>query len=176
MQTEKQQNSDDFELLKKVMNYNSIDKFDIGNIKLSLMATHPFKYLRGTAKRFFDMFFESLKYTSFEFKDVFKDKNLLTACTNDTHVGNFGFTEYDSRFITNDFDEYLNKNPAKIHEKGIKLILSKKFDKNLSSLNYKEKSYIPKHILMLSKALMKLKFSSIQNMKMIRTFLDFLKV
>ncbi len=108
---QKIENSHDFELLSKIMKYNSIDKFDIGNVKLSLMATHPFKYLRGTAERFFDIFFESLQYTSFEFKNVFKDKKLITACTNDTHVGNFGFTGDDSRFITNDFDEYLKGNP-----------------------------------------------------------------
>lgn len=100
-----------FELLEKIIKYNGIEKFDIGNTKLRLMASHPFKYLRGTAERYFDIFFETLKYTSKEFSYVFKDKNLQTTCTNDTHVGNFGFTGKNSIFITNDFDEYMIGNP-----------------------------------------------------------------
>lgn len=100
-----------FNLLEKIMNYNGISKYDIGNIKLENMADHPFKYLRGSAERYFKLFFESLEYSSKEFKDVFKDKTLITACTNDTHVSNFGFTGENSAFITNDFDEYLEGNP-----------------------------------------------------------------
>ena len=100
-----------FELLEKIIKYNGIEKFDIGNTKLRLMASHPFKYLRGTAERYFDIFFETLKYTSKEFSYVFKDENLQTSCTNDTHVGNFGFTGKNSDFITNDFDEYMIGNP-----------------------------------------------------------------
>ncbi|MGM0518897.1 MAG: DUF2252 family protein [Campylobacterota bacterium] len=111
MQTHEIENSENFELLKKVMDYNSIDKFDIGNSKLSLMSTHPFIYLKGTSQRFFDIFFESLQYNFFDFKNVFKDKNLITACTANAHLANFGFTGYDSRFIINDFDRYLKGNP-----------------------------------------------------------------
>ena len=100
-------------ILKSIQQYNNIEPEDIENIKLSLMASHPFIFLRGTDELFFD-FISKDKFSSHE---IFDNDLLRCWSSNDSHIGNFGFsnvgcsTNSEVHYEINDYDEAFIGNP-----------------------------------------------------------------
>jgi len=100
-------------ILKNIQKYNNIKPEDIENIKLSLMASHPFIFLRGTD----EIFFELISQDKFANHDIFDNELLTCWSSNDSHIGNFGFsnigcsTNSEVHYEINDYDEAFIGNP-----------------------------------------------------------------
>jgi len=100
-------------ILNNIQKYNNIDSEDIENIKLSLMASHPFIFLRGTDEIFFD-FISKDKFAQHE---IFDNELLTCWSSNDSHIGNFGFSNIscssndEVHYEINDYDEAFIGNP-----------------------------------------------------------------
>jgi len=99
-------------ILNNIKKYNSLKNTDNENIKLKLMASHPFIFLRGTV----EIFFKELSKPEYQNSILF-DNSLSCWCANDIHITNFGFsniscsTNKEVHYQINDFDEAFLGNP-----------------------------------------------------------------
>jgi len=100
-------------ILEKIQKYNNIEAEDLENIKLKLMASHPFIFLRGTD----EIFFEFIAQDKFKNHDIFDNPKLTCWSSNDSHIGNFGFSNIgcsnnpEVHYEINDYDEAFLGNP-----------------------------------------------------------------
>lgn len=99
-------------ILNEIKKYNSIFYHDNHNVKLKLMASHPFIFLRGTV----ELFFKELAKEEYQ-NSIFFNNDLQCWCSNDIHATNFGFSNVscssngEVHYQINDFDEAFSSNP-----------------------------------------------------------------